>query len=52
MVFATTFIVDREGRVRWRFQSRMASRRPSPVRLAAMAGAVTKGEPIPEYVED
>ncbi len=30
----------------------MASRRPSPVRLAAMARAVAKGEPVPEYIEE
>lgn len=52
MVYATTFLVDKDGLVQWRFHSRMASRRPSPVSLAAMAGAVAKGEPIPEYIED
>lgn len=52
MVYATTFLTDTGGHVRWRFQAKMASRRPSPVRLAIMAGAVAKGEPIPEYVED
>jgi hypothetical protein len=52
MVYATTFLVDADGRVQWRFHARMASRRPSPVSLAAMAGAVAKGETIPEYIED
>ncbi len=52
MVYATTFLVDADGRVQWRFHARMASRRPSPVSLAAMAGAVAKGEPIPEYIEE
>ncbi len=52
MVYPTTFLLDSEARVRWRFQSKMASRRPSPVRLASMARAVTKGETVPEYVED
>ena len=52
MVYATTFLVDDKGFVRWRFQAKMAQRRPSPVRLAAMAGAVTKGEPLPEYLEE
>lgn len=52
MVWATTFIVSADGIVRWSFQSKMASRRPSPVKLAEMAGAVTRGEPVPEYIED
>jgi hypothetical protein len=52
MVYATTFLIDAGGHVRWRFQAKMASRRPSPVRLAAMARAVAKGEPVPEYIEE
>jgi len=52
MVYATTFVVNAEGQIRWRFQAKMAQRRPSPVRLAAIAGAVAKGQPLPEYIED
>jgi len=52
MVHPTTFVVDRQGIIRWAFQSKMAQRRPSPVRLAAIAGAVAKAEPLPEYVEE
>ncbi len=52
MVWATTFIVSADGIVRWSFQSKMASRRPSPIKLAEMAGAVAKGRPVPEYIED
>jgi hypothetical protein len=52
MVYATTFLIDAGGHVRWSFQARSASRRPSPVRLANMAGAVTKKEPLPDYVEE
>jgi hypothetical protein len=52
MVHATTYVLDKQGIVRWRFQSKMAQRRPSPILLARMAGAVAKNEPVPEYVED
>ena len=52
MVYATTLVVDREGVVRWSFQSAMAQRRPSPVRLAAIAAAVGGNAPIPEYREE
>ena len=52
MVYATTLVVDREGVVRWSFQSAMAQRRPSPVRLAAIAGTVANDTPIPEYREE
>jgi hypothetical protein len=52
MVHATTYLVDSDTTVRWRFQSKMAQRRPSPVLLAEMAGAVAKNEPIPEYKEE
>jgi peroxiredoxin len=52
MVHPTTYLVDSGGIVRWRFQSKMAQRRPSPVLLAAIAGAVAKKQPLPEYIED
>lgn len=52
MVHPTTFVVDREGIIRWAFQSKMAQRRPSPVQLAAIVGAVAKGRAVPEYVEE
>jgi hypothetical protein len=52
MVHATTYVLDAEGIVRWRFQSKMAQRRPSPVRLANMAGAVAQKQAVPEYIED
>jgi hypothetical protein len=52
MVHPTTYLVDAGGIVRWRFQSKMAQRRPSPVLLAAMAGAVAKKQALPEYIED
>ena len=52
MVHPTTYVVDRGGVIRWSFQSKMAQRRPSPVRLAAIAGAVAKGTTVPEYVEE
>jgi hypothetical protein len=52
MVYATTFVVNAEGEIGWRFQTKMAQRRPSPVRLAAIAGAVAKGQPLPDYVEE
>ncbi len=51
MVHATTYLLDAEGIVRWRFQSKMAQRRPSPISLANMAGAVAK-RPVPEYIDD
>jgi hypothetical protein len=51
MVHPTTYLLDAEGIVRWRFQSKMAQRRPSPLLLAAMAGAVAQKKPLPEYVE-
>lgn len=49
MVHATTYLVDSDAVVRWRFQSKMAQRRPSPIVLAEMAGAVAKKQPVPEY---
>ena len=52
MVHPTTYVMNTDGIVRWAFQSRMAQRRPSPVRLAAIAGAIAKGETVPEYVEE
>jgi peroxiredoxin len=52
MVHPTTYLVDAGGIVRWRFQSQMAQRPPSPILLANMAGAVVKQQPLPEYVED
>ncbi len=52
MVYATTFVVDPAEIIRWRFQAKMAQRRPSPVRLAAIAGAVAKGQPLPDYIEE
>ena len=52
MVYATTFVVNTDGEIRWRFHARSAQRRPSPVRLAAIAGAVAKGQPLPEYIEE
>jgi hypothetical protein len=52
MVHATTYLVDAAGIVQWRFQSKMAQRRPSPISLANMAGAVAKKQPVPEYIED
>lgn len=52
MVYATTLVVDAGGVVRWTFQSAMAQRRPSPVRLAAIAGAVARNTPVPEYREE
>jgi len=52
MVYATTFVVDPGEHIRWRFQTKMAQRRPSPVRLAAIAGAVAKGQPLPDYIEE
>jgi len=52
MVYATTFVVNAEGQIRWRFQAKMAQRRPSPVRLAAIAGAVAKGQLLPDYIEE
>jgi len=52
MVHPTTYLLDAQGVVRWRFQSKMAQRRPSPILLAVMAGAVAKNKPLPEYVED
>ncbi len=52
MVYATTFVVDPGEQIRWRFQTKMAQRRPSPVRLAAIAGAVAKGQPLPDYIEE
>jgi hypothetical protein len=51
MVHATTYLLDSDGIVRWRFQSQMAQRRPSPILLAEMAGAVAKKRPMPEYTE-
>jgi peroxiredoxin len=33
----TTFVVDREGRVRWVYRGQAASDRPSPVQLAKTA---------------
>jgi len=41
-----------EGIVRWRFQSEMAQRRPSPILLANMAGAVARKKPLPAYIEN
>ncbi len=52
MVHPTTYLVDADGTVRWRFQSKMAQRRPSPILLANMAGALAKKLPLPDYVED
>ena len=52
MVHATTYLLDVEGIVRWRFQSKMAQRRPSPILLANMAGAVAEKQPLPEYIEN
>jgi hypothetical protein len=52
MVHPTTYLLDAEGVVRWCFQSKMAQRRPSPLLLAAMAGAVAQKKPLPEYVEN
>ncbi len=52
MVYATTFVADPAEHIRWRFQAKMAQRRPSPVRLAAIAGAVAKGQPLPDYIEE
>jgi hypothetical protein len=52
MVHATTYLIDSGAIVRWRFQAKMAQRRPSPVLLAEMAGAVAKKQPVPEYKED
>lgn len=52
MVHATTYLVDSDAVVRWRFQSKMAQRRPSPILLAQMAGAVAGKQPMPEYKED
>ncbi len=52
MVYATTFLVDAKGHIRWRFQAKMAQRRPSPVRLAAIAGALAKGQSLPDYIEE
>lgn len=52
MVHPTTYLVDADGIVRWRFQSKMAQRRPSPILLANMAGALANKQPLPEYVED
>jgi len=52
MVHATTYLLDAAGIVRWRFQSKMAQRRPSPISLANMAGAIAKKQRVPEYVED
>jgi hypothetical protein len=52
MVHATTYLVNSDAIVRWRFQSKMAQRRPSPILLAEMAGAVARKQPVPEYTED
>lgn len=52
MVQATTYLLDLEGIVRWSFQSEMAQRRPSPILLANMAGAVAKKQPLPAYIEN
>jgi len=52
MVHPTTYLVEADGTVRWRFQSKMAQRRPSPILLANMAGAVVRQQPLPEYLED
>jgi hypothetical protein len=52
MVHATTYLIDADAIVRWRFQSKMAQRRPSPVLLAEMAGAVAKKQQMPEYKEN
>ena len=52
MVHPTTYLVDTDGIVRWRFQSKMAQRRPSPILLANMAGALAKNLPLPDYIED
>ena len=52
MVHPTTFVVDRDGIICWAFQSKMAQRRPSPVRLAGIAGAVATGETVPQYIEE
>jgi len=52
MVQATTYLLDLEGIVRWRFQSEMAQRRPSPILLANIAGAVAKKQPLPAYIEN
>jgi len=52
MVHPTTYLLDAAGVVRWRFQSKMAQRRPSPISLATMAGAVVQKKPLPAYTED
>ncbi len=52
MVHPTTYLLDAQGVVRWRFHSKMAQRRPSPILLANLAGAVAKKLTLPEYIED
>ena len=45
-----TYVVGRDGKVRWAYVSGSASDRPSPVALAKAAVAVARGEaPPPEY---
>ncbi len=52
MLYATTFLVDSEGRIRWNFQSQRAHRWPSPVWLATAASNLIKGQPIRDYIEN
>ncbi len=45
-----TYIVDREGKVRWAYVSASAADRPSPVALAKAAVSIARGnEPPAEY---
>jgi len=40
MVYETTFVVDPAGDIQWWFQAKMAQKRPSPARLAAITGTI------------
>jgi peroxiredoxin len=42
-----TYVMDRTGKVRWRYVSASASDRPSPVALARAAVAIARGETPP-----
>ncbi len=42
-----TFVVDRNGTVKWIYASKSASDRPSPVALAKTAVEIAKGEKLP-----
>ena len=42
-----TFVIDREGKIRWSYNSDSASDRPSPVALARVAVSIAEGKEPP-----